>query len=257
MTDLLADIQLAQSFSENTTTAVTFTVPDRNGDNNPETIRYAWSGNAGDPLTRQYNSGAVVTVAENVHTFHIDSQSLSANLLNNPDMEGGTANWAAHGTANLLEVMSNVHGGSRSILVEGRAAPSDGVEQDITGYVSNGTALDITIWVNRSSPPLNMQLAIKTVSSTNGTQFHTTGSTTADGWTAVSASITPWFSGTLTSAHLVLRSTSGVDSFHIDDASMRLSGSATSRNWLGIQLQVGGDSRSRIDSGANLRNKPF
>src|SRR5438045_291624 len=55
------DLKLALSFTEQTATAVTFTVPDRNGDGQPETIRYAWAG-AGAPLTRQYNGGTIVNI---------------------------------------------------------------------------------------------------------------------------------------------------------------------------------------------------
>ena len=67
-----ADLSLARSFSERTETAVTFTVPDRDGDAQPETIRYAWSGTAGDPLTRQYNDSPAAVVAKNVHHFSLD-----------------------------------------------------------------------------------------------------------------------------------------------------------------------------------------
>lgn len=66
------ELSVAVSITEQTATAVTFTVPDRDGDSQAETIRYAWSGTAGDPLTRQYNGGAVVTIAENVHYFNMD-----------------------------------------------------------------------------------------------------------------------------------------------------------------------------------------
>lgn len=68
---VVADLSLAVQFTERTDRAVTFTVPDRDADGNPETIRYAWSGTAGDPLTRQYNGAAVVNVAENVHQFDL------------------------------------------------------------------------------------------------------------------------------------------------------------------------------------------
>jgi hypothetical protein len=46
------------------------TVPDRNGDGAPETIRYRWAG-AGAPLTRQVNGGAVVTLAADVRDFSV------------------------------------------------------------------------------------------------------------------------------------------------------------------------------------------
>src|SRR6476659_7316558 len=41
---LLGEAAGATAFSDRTATAVTFTVPDRDGDGTPETIRYAWSG---------------------------------------------------------------------------------------------------------------------------------------------------------------------------------------------------------------------
>src|SRR5689334_22547762 len=64
-----SDLFCALSVTEMTPTSITFTVPDRNGDGNPETIRYAWSGRADDPLTRQYNSGAVINVIPSVQSL--------------------------------------------------------------------------------------------------------------------------------------------------------------------------------------------
>lgn len=72
LSELLSDMEFALSFSEQTATAITFSVPDRDGDSNPETIRYAWSGTPGDPLTRQYNGGTVATLVDNVHDFQHD-----------------------------------------------------------------------------------------------------------------------------------------------------------------------------------------
>jgi len=67
--DVLSDLQYAVSFQQRSTTAVEFKVADRNGDGSPDTIRYAWSGTSGDPLTRRYNSGTVANYLENVHVF--------------------------------------------------------------------------------------------------------------------------------------------------------------------------------------------
>ncbi len=67
--EMMADLSLARSFTERTATVVTFTVPDRTGDRSPETIRYAWTGTLGDPLTYQYNGEAPVTIARNVQNF--------------------------------------------------------------------------------------------------------------------------------------------------------------------------------------------
>jgi len=67
--DILSELEYAVSFSERTATAVEFTVTDRNGDASVETIRYAWSGTPGDPLTRQYNGGTAVEFRKDIHLF--------------------------------------------------------------------------------------------------------------------------------------------------------------------------------------------
>ena len=71
--EIMSDVGLALSFTERTPWAITFTVPDRNGDSAPETIRYAWSGTAGDPLTYQYNAGSVITIAADVQNFNLEA----------------------------------------------------------------------------------------------------------------------------------------------------------------------------------------
>ncbi len=75
--DFLADIQRAISFSERTATAATFTVPDRTGDGRPETLRYAWSGVAGAPLTLQMNGGTIQSVAVNVQQWQLSYRTTS------------------------------------------------------------------------------------------------------------------------------------------------------------------------------------
>ncbi len=71
LTEIFCDLQFAKHVTEHTSHAVTFTVADRDGDNRPETIRYAWSGTAGEPLTREVNAGQPVTVFEDVHQFNL------------------------------------------------------------------------------------------------------------------------------------------------------------------------------------------
>jgi prepilin-type N-terminal cleavage/methylation domain-containing protein len=71
LADMIMDLQYAQTIASATSTGVTATVADRSGDNNPETIRYAWAG-AGQPLTKQYNGGAATAVMSSVQSFNID-----------------------------------------------------------------------------------------------------------------------------------------------------------------------------------------
>lgn len=68
---IATDVYGAVSFTERSTQAVTFTVADRDGNGTAETIRYAWSGVAGDPLTRAYNGGPASTAAPDVYNFQL------------------------------------------------------------------------------------------------------------------------------------------------------------------------------------------
>lgn len=68
---ITADLAYATSFTERTATAVTFTVPDRDNDDELELIRYAWSGTGGDALTFEYNGADPVTIAEDVFDFDL------------------------------------------------------------------------------------------------------------------------------------------------------------------------------------------
>lgn len=80
--DIQKDLRYAIAIPERTATAITVTVPDRNdADTNPETIRYAWSGAPGDPLSRQYNGGAALIIANDVHNFGITCYVSGANVL--------------------------------------------------------------------------------------------------------------------------------------------------------------------------------
>lgn len=49
---------------------LTFTVPDRNSDGQPEQIQYQWSGTVGDPLRRSYN-GVATEVQPEVFAFEL------------------------------------------------------------------------------------------------------------------------------------------------------------------------------------------
>jgi prepilin-type N-terminal cleavage/methylation domain-containing protein len=69
---ITSELTYAIAVTEMTATAVTFTVADRDSDSVVETIRYAWSGTAGDPLTREYNGGAAVNVLEDVQSFDLN-----------------------------------------------------------------------------------------------------------------------------------------------------------------------------------------
>jgi hypothetical protein len=68
---IAAEQRFALGVTERTSKSITFTVADRDGDGAPEKIRYAWSGIAGDPLTRQLNGGTAVTLVPSVKWFNL------------------------------------------------------------------------------------------------------------------------------------------------------------------------------------------
>lgn len=66
-----AEIETAKTILSATPTGIEFTVPDRNNDASDETIKYGWSGTAGEPLFRQCNGGATVAVLPAVYEFDL------------------------------------------------------------------------------------------------------------------------------------------------------------------------------------------
>ena len=80
--DITAELRDAVYFKQRTATSVMFTVPDRDGDGDVETIRYSWSGTAGAPLNREYNGGTAVATLDNVHAFSL-VYNLTTNAISN------------------------------------------------------------------------------------------------------------------------------------------------------------------------------
>lgn len=100
---ITADLNHAVTLVSQNANSVSFTVSDRNGDGSPETIRYAWGGNVGDSLTREYNSSTAQTILENVQQFDLTylatpamspplQESLITSLVNNRNPVGGQLN---------------------------------------------------------------------------------------------------------------------------------------------------------------------
>lgn len=74
---IVTELQYAQAILNKSASMIEFTVADRDANDVPEIIRYEWSGTAGDPLTRQYNGGAVATVLANVRDFALSYELLT------------------------------------------------------------------------------------------------------------------------------------------------------------------------------------
>ena len=146
----------------------------------------------------------------------------SGNLLTNADMEGGTTGWSVFGAGTLASNTSVVHGGTRSLLRTGRTASWNGPAQSVTSVLANGASFTTSVWMRTQSgtPTGKATLAV----SANGTTNYVTlaqGTVNSSGWTLLTGTATVSWSGTLSSARFYVETTSGTDSFSIDDASMR------------------------------------
>lgn len=69
--DLADEVRHAIYVVDHGATFIEFVTEDRNGDGVEDTIRYAWSGTAGDPLTKSLNRGTPVNVVESVSNFNL------------------------------------------------------------------------------------------------------------------------------------------------------------------------------------------
>lgn len=73
--DMLQDFAQADLFITRTATAATFTVPDRDGDSNEETISYNWTGAPNYELHYSCNGGPAVPLLTDVQSFNLDYSS--------------------------------------------------------------------------------------------------------------------------------------------------------------------------------------
>jgi prepilin-type N-terminal cleavage/methylation domain-containing protein len=67
-----ADAAIAQQVTETDVRAVTFVIPDQDGDAAADTVRYVWSGVVGSPLERLVNGSDRLEIIDGVSAFSLD-----------------------------------------------------------------------------------------------------------------------------------------------------------------------------------------
>jgi len=257
--EVLLDLEQAMSITERSANAITFLVPDRDGDLDPEIIRYAWSGTSGAPLTRQYNGGTAVTFVENVYDFQHNLPALPTNLLSNPDMEAGTANWSVVPNAVMNISSATAVSPSNSMLTDRTTTNYyGGIRQDVWSAMTNGMSFRLAAWVKGDLPAgiTPIQLELRITSSGEGVQvFPVQKNILGQNWDLISGTVTPTWTGSLTSAYWQIQSDAAAPRFYVDSAV--LAQASSPRQYVEITLQVGSDVRSRLQSGRHLVNAPL
>lgn len=81
---LTTELSTALTVTQADPSTIAFTVPDRDNNGSSETIRYAWSGTPGAPLTRRYNSNPISLIANTLDDFNLTYD------LDNPDPGAST-----------------------------------------------------------------------------------------------------------------------------------------------------------------------
>lgn len=72
LTDIQNDLQYATAFTVQDDDSIAFSIPDRDdADTLPDTVQYTWAGKDKE-LTRQYNGGSEVIVADEVHDLNFE-----------------------------------------------------------------------------------------------------------------------------------------------------------------------------------------
>lgn len=169
---LTEDLLYATSITEKAATAVTFNVADRgHGAAGPETIRYAWTGTPGDPLTLEYNGASAVNLIDAVQNFTL-SYALKSDVAGEPPLvEGAEETLFVHSGSNLppgqLYQVGKDYIESQYFVPQ---LPADATSWSITsvtfiGLKAGGTnnsnlSVQIRSAVDSGSPPLHPDAAI-------------------------------------------------------------------------------------------------
>ena len=188
------------------------------GDNSNSSVGSFYEGVmvTGDPSDATDNA-----VQANIVAAGYGSGS-GGSLLTNGNIESGTSGWSVFGSGTLSAVTSPVHGGTGSLLITGRTASWNGPSQNLTSKVTNGKSYTTSVWMRTQSGTPTGKVTLQVTA--NGTTNYITlaqGGVNSSGWTNLTGTATVSWSGTLSSATFYVETTSGTDSFYIDDASMQ------------------------------------
>jgi hypothetical protein len=147
----------------------------------------------------------------------------SGEVLANGNAEAGTTGWAVFGSGSLSSNTSVVHGGTRSLSITGRTASWNGPSQNVTSRLTNGKSYTTSVWVRTQSgtPSAKVTLQLTANGSTSFITLAPARAVNSSDWTQLSGTATVSWSGTLSSATFYVETSSGTDSFFIDDASFQ------------------------------------
>ncbi len=130
-----AELRMARTITESTATSVAFTVADRDNDGHDETIRYAWAGVAGNPVTREYNGAAPVPVVAAANSFALSYTKLkhTATTQSTVTQDSGEVLLSSFGSwAGIIATANNLNVTTASWAAEAFTIDKVTIPSDIT-----------------------------------------------------------------------------------------------------------------------------
>lgn len=174
-------------------------------------------------LTQPVRLHARATAGDAVRIYSVLLQPTGVyNLLTNADMESGTTGWKDWGDCDLEADTSDPHGGATCVLVKKRDSAWTGASQDVSAWITSGTAYDMQVWAKMVSGVDGVRVVVYTRSTGAGEQwdYFSSSSVVGTSWTRVSGTLTPTWSGTLQEAWWYVRTVFDNEDFKIDDAAL-------------------------------------
>ncbi|MEV0902960.1 family 43 glycosylhydrolase [Actinoplanes sp. NPDC049802] len=156
--------------------------------------------------------------------FNVDwwqfAGATGANLLTNGTAENGTTGWRVFGSGTLSSDTGVVHGGTRSLAIDGRTAAWNGAGQDLGTRLVNGRTYTTSVWARSRGGNVSAKatLALTANGTTSYVSLTPATGISATGWTLLTGTATVSWTGTLSGATWYVETTSGTDGYHLDDA---------------------------------------
>lgn len=189
---------------------------------------------ADDPTqpVRLYGKGVAGDTVRMYSVLVCEEDPGASNLLSNPGMESGTADWEGY-DCTIVEHTSDQHSGAKSLRARYRVSYWAGPYQDVTDKIEIGTTYGVAAWMKMSSGGspgrIVMWVGRQWPWEGYGGQW-LVGDDVWVGdseWTKVTAELTPTWDGTLNAAFMKIGTSSGSTTFYADDALLRVAGTSS------------------------------
>ena len=162
---------------------------------------------------------ARASVGAAVRILSVLLQTPAGNILTNGDIENGFTGWEDLGECDLQLYTDTPHSGATYMWIKNRVWYTSGPNQDVTTQITQGTTYWTGVWIRMKdfAETVRVDLVLNTDQGVQYAYFETP-SAVGTSWTYVTGTLTPTWTGTLTTATWEARTTTTTQEYKIDDA---------------------------------------